>query len=275
MINNPDLQNVPLELFDIFVSPLLVNKPFEAIISELKDSETKTLLQSQDIKSIFVLPIIYNKSLNGFIGFDDCTSERKWSAKDRHFLLSVASNLSGVLHRFEIQNKLKNDLTERYNILETIQDGFFSLNNKFQVTYWNNTAEQWFNVSKEYAIGKYIMDLKVCKVFISKLRKILKSNTPLHSFSYLRHYRQFNYWFEVKFSYHESTNTSSVIIKNIIKTKLANIKLRNNYNKLAQKNELLKDIAQLQSHEVRAPLARIMALTDCLITENYATTEKI
>ena len=36
MIDNPDLQNIPLEVLDIFISPLLSNNPFEAIVNELK-----------------------------------------------------------------------------------------------------------------------------------------------------------------------------------------------------------------------------------------------
>lgn len=274
MIDNPDLQNIPLEVLDIFISPLLSNSPFEAIVNELEDSETKSLLQSQDIKSICVLPIFYNKAIQGFIGFDDCRNEKKWTDKEKSFLLSVVSNVSGVLHRIEIQNKLINESTERYNILGTINDGFFSLNDKFIVTYWNETAAMLFKVQKDDAIGKIIFDLKVCKVFINKLKKIVKNNTALHSFSYLRHFKEFNYWFEVTFSFHESSNTSSVIIKNITKNKIANIRLKNNYKKISEKNKLLKDIAQFQSHQVRAPLARIMALSDCIITDNYPSEDK-
>src|SRR5690606_2963691 len=56
-INNPDLQGIPMGLFGDFVEPLQKNQPFKAIISQMKEGQTKDLLQSQDILSILVLPI--------------------------------------------------------------------------------------------------------------------------------------------------------------------------------------------------------------------------
>ena len=57
MIDNPDLQNLPIEIVADFMLPLHNNKPFKAIVREMPDGNTKEILSSQDILSILVLPI--------------------------------------------------------------------------------------------------------------------------------------------------------------------------------------------------------------------------
>jgi signal transduction histidine kinase len=99
MIDNPDLQNLPIEVAEDFMKPLLQNIPFKAIVRELPEGNTKEILSSQDILSILVLPIIIQNRIYGFIGFDDCTAERGWSEEELHFLKSITSNLSAAISR--------------------------------------------------------------------------------------------------------------------------------------------------------------------------------
>ena len=99
MIDNPELQNLPIETAEDFLAPLIVKKPFERIIRELPDSNLKEILQSQNILSILVLPIFIEDKLYGFIGFDDCTKERIWNTTETDFLRSITSNLSSAIQR--------------------------------------------------------------------------------------------------------------------------------------------------------------------------------
>lgn len=99
MIDNPELQNLPIETAEDFLAPLIVKKPFECIIRELPDSNLKEILQSQNILSILVLPIFIEDKLYGFIGFDDCTKERIWNTTEIDFLKSITSNLSSAIQR--------------------------------------------------------------------------------------------------------------------------------------------------------------------------------
>lgn len=99
MIDNPELQNLPIDIAADFLAPLVLRKPFESIIRELPDGQTKEILQSQDILSILVLPIFLDDKLYGFIGFDDCTCERVWNSTELDFLRSITSNLSSAIQR--------------------------------------------------------------------------------------------------------------------------------------------------------------------------------
>jgi PAS domain S-box-containing protein len=114
-IDNPDLMNVPYEAIDIFIEPLKNNIPFVAIIDELEESYTKDVLQSQDIKSILVLPIIVEKTFWGFVGFDECKFERVWTEDEYSILLAFAGTLSAAIDRRKLEYSLQESMRVAQN----------------------------------------------------------------------------------------------------------------------------------------------------------------
>lgn len=121
MIDNPELQNVPIAFVEDFMKPLKKNKPFEAIISELPEGNSKQLLSSQGILSILVLPIYIDNILFGFIGFDDCTSERTWTVDELHFLKSITSNLSSAIFRRNAMLEVESKVSELEKINQELE----------------------------------------------------------------------------------------------------------------------------------------------------------
>jgi signal transduction histidine kinase len=117
MIDNPELQNLPIEFVADFMEPLLKDRPFESIVSQLPAGNTKDILASQGIRSILVLPLFIDKQLFGFIGFDDCIRERNWTLQELHFLKSITSNLASAIFRRNAMKEVerKVDDLERIN----------------------------------------------------------------------------------------------------------------------------------------------------------------
>ncbi|MCV9926146.1 PAS domain S-box protein [Flavobacterium sp. LS1R49] len=66
---------------------------------KLKDSFFKELLIANEIKSVLILPLYINDDFTGFIGFDDCTNEKKWTEDEIYILQSLANNISSTLER--------------------------------------------------------------------------------------------------------------------------------------------------------------------------------
>ncbi|MDO9534508.1 MAG: diguanylate cyclase [Bacillota bacterium] len=67
----------------------------------------KELLQSQSIQSVLVLPIIFNKKLMGFIGFDSVREKHNWN-EDQISLLKVLSELiSFALQKSQAEEALR------------------------------------------------------------------------------------------------------------------------------------------------------------------------
>ena len=97
---NPALQNLMLEKFETFYKTLAKNKPYKATLKDLDPkSEEAQFLKAQDIKSILVIPVFYSDKFWGFVGYDECSSERKWSEAEISLLRSFGHTISNAIDR--------------------------------------------------------------------------------------------------------------------------------------------------------------------------------
>ncbi|MBF4507549.1 response regulator [Flavobacterium sp. JLP] len=82
-------------------------KVLSTLTQNLEDTFFKRLLIANEIKSILILPLFSNNIFSGFIGFDDCTKERKWSDDEIYIFQTLANNISSALDRNRNQAKIK------------------------------------------------------------------------------------------------------------------------------------------------------------------------
>lgn len=61
---------------------------------------------NNEIKSILILPLYINDIFTGFIGFDDCTKERRWSEEEIYIFQVLANNISSALERNRNESKI-------------------------------------------------------------------------------------------------------------------------------------------------------------------------
>lgn len=106
-IDNPELQNMPIEQVKEITGPLTKGLPFTATLNELEEGEFKQIFIEQDIKSVLLLPIFVQDDLFGFVGFDDCTSERKWKKEEITFLQSLTNNLTNAFEKKQALAKVE------------------------------------------------------------------------------------------------------------------------------------------------------------------------
>ncbi len=97
-MNNPELQNISFDAFNDFFEPLLKRKPLSGF-SRNFDLTTKSILESQNIKSLLVIPIFVKNIFWGFVGFNDCTEERVWTEAEEAILISFAAAIAGAIER--------------------------------------------------------------------------------------------------------------------------------------------------------------------------------
>ena len=158
-IDNPDLQDLPFHELQHFTEPLLEGKPFKAIISQLPESSnTRHLLQSQDIKSILAIPVVVKHELKGFIGADDCQREKEWSIDEIEFLKTVTQNVSGILEKKEILDEL---MMKERKFRSLVQDGadlFAILDAEGNYTYSSPSCEKLLGYDEDYFIGRNSFD---------------------------------------------------------------------------------------------------------------------
>jgi PAS domain S-box-containing protein len=105
-INNPLLQRLPyLPDSAGLYETLSIKKPYRGLVKDLPSSE-RAVLEPQGIVSILIVPIIVEDRLWGFVGFDDCHSERVWSKNEISVLQSAAGSIGGAI----VRSRTKDDL---------------------------------------------------------------------------------------------------------------------------------------------------------------------
>jgi len=104
------LQELPVETFPWWMEKL---KGFETIhipsVANLPPgaSAEKEILQAQDIQSLVVVPMICERALIGFIGFDSVRAMKAWSEDTVSLLRIVAEILANALKRKRAEENLR------------------------------------------------------------------------------------------------------------------------------------------------------------------------
>ncbi|MCK5111315.1 MAG: cache domain-containing protein [Arcobacteraceae bacterium] len=107
-INNQKLQNLPYSEASIkrWKTVLSANNPIAGLIKDFPKVE-RDILEPQNIKSIFVMPIFYEDKFWGFIGFDDCTTERVWNILEKDILQIIANSFITALMKDNYSKNLE------------------------------------------------------------------------------------------------------------------------------------------------------------------------
>lgn len=148
-----NLQNLPLSIFPWWIEKLNKKEILEiSNVSELplEAKQEKETLESQDIKSVIVVPIFNINQLIGFVGFDNVLSIGVWSEKDNLFLNILGDTLSNAI----VKNKNEEELRLLAKALEEMPVSVAITDFEGNLTYVNSGFEKITGYSKEEVLGK-------------------------------------------------------------------------------------------------------------------------
>ncbi|HEY8241515.1 MAG TPA: PAS domain S-box protein, partial [Kiritimatiellia bacterium] len=100
----PQIENPVLQAFAYagglmrLYNLLAAGKAYSGLVCELPPEERR-IFQAQDIRSILIVPIFVKEKFWGFIGLDDCHSDRLWSTNEESILFAMAGNVGTVMAR--------------------------------------------------------------------------------------------------------------------------------------------------------------------------------
>lgn len=256
-IDNPELQNVPLEVFTDLFKCLESNQPFMGIVSQMEDENLKGILEMQGIKSILIFPLFVENIFWGFVGFDDCTRDRRWKQSEINFLKTFTSNLDSAIKRRKDKASLEALLNEKNSILESVGDGFFVINKLGQINYWNKAAESLIGIKRERLIGKVFLDEvpEAAKLpFFNEYLDLINRNEIYHVEEF---YPLLKKWFEL--SAYPSGDSLSVFFRDITD--------RKSYEEaILQSNERFEIIAKVYHSPFVGPKVGYAKLRSCVGT---------
>jgi len=104
----PSLETLPKEELHHVIQLLEKKRLYKTKISSLPKGKFRDLLLEQQVYSLIMIPIFWNKKFAGFIIFQDCEEERNWTYEDVLFLQRIVENLSiAIEQRRSTKNLLK------------------------------------------------------------------------------------------------------------------------------------------------------------------------
>jgi PAS domain S-box-containing protein len=160
-----------------------------------------------------------------------------------------------IHERKKAEQLSKDAYEEKVVILESIGDAFFAVDRNWTVTYWNNMAELHLRMPREKILGKNLWDVyadAIPTAFYDQYHKAMEKSIAVHFEEY---YSPLSIWVEV--NVYPSSTGLSIYFKDITERKQHVSELEHQYKQL-------REIARIQSHEVRAPLARLMGLVNLI-----------
>ncbi len=99
--------NCPMsDVIPNWISAFLEGRCVNSLVRDMSQAE-QDQLTPQGIISIMTAPIMFHGQLWGFIGFDDCHSERTWSAPEENILRAAGTLIGTAIHNNRINNALR------------------------------------------------------------------------------------------------------------------------------------------------------------------------
>ncbi len=107
-ITNPVMKKISYSRFNnlAFYENLESGNALKFTIGNLKPQDREAFIDLS-IKSIIIVPIMIDDYYWGFVGFDDCQSERIWTHSEESMLVSFAASLGAVIKRNNILEELE------------------------------------------------------------------------------------------------------------------------------------------------------------------------
>jgi PAS domain S-box-containing protein len=256
---------------------------FQAIIRNLDDSFFKDLMMANGIKSILILPIFQNDEFSAFIGFDNCSKEKKWTEDEINILQTLANNISSALERNRNETKIQ-ESEEKFRLLANNIPGTVYLSN-----YDENNTKIYINDEIEKLTGYPPLDFLNNKLSfidlihpedkwstIAAQKKAIDNQLPFHLTYRIIHKDNHIVWVE---EFGDSIYKEGKIA--FLEGIFIDITERKKTETVVQQKELAdaankakSEFLANMSHEIRTPLNGIIGFTDLLMKTHLGKTQE-
>jgi len=157
-IDNPLLQSLSYRRggFARWEGALPMDEIIKGYVNEFPEGEQE-MLAPQGIQSILIVPIFVDCAWWGFIGFDDCISERDWTPAEVDALRAAAGTLGAAIQHRRADDAIRASEEEYRTLIENIQDGIFVIHNT-EIVFVNEAFAEMAGATAEEIVGRQFTD---------------------------------------------------------------------------------------------------------------------
>jgi PAS domain S-box-containing protein len=154
-MENPALQNTEFAQAGYSRWIRLFNEgvPVYGIVRELPPDEQAEFTR-EGILSIICFPIQIGNDWWGFIGFDDCRTEREWSALEIEALRAAVSTLGAAIQRKMTEEAVFSGETSYQDLFNSVSDAIHIHNTDGRLLDVNDGAVQMYGYPKSFFMGQ-------------------------------------------------------------------------------------------------------------------------
>lgn len=173
-IDNPDLQSMDVMGVGLtrWAPALLAGEPIHGIVADFPEVE-RALLHPQDILSIAIVPVVAGDECWGFLGFDDCLSEREWGT-ELDALRTAASTLGSALTRQRYERELRESEERFRRLSEASREGVLIHDIGVVIDASERFAEM-FGYTLDEIMGKNVLDFLTDPVSTPEVRARMRA----------------------------------------------------------------------------------------------------
>ena len=268
----PDIRKLPVDVFNI--------------------------LNPQGIKAVLILPLhLYNRRI-GFIGFDECTENKKWENDEINLLKTVSNTITNALYRKKYEKELEKvgmklrklldektvalDRSENYYkaLIEIQPDLICRWLPDTTLTFVNESYCLFFGVTESEIIGKKRIDFlddesrSLILPLIQNIHKTGKPSIYEHVSKNFQGERRWHQWIDIPIK-----NSDGSIIelqssgRDITEKIRHEDQLKKAKERVEESDRVKSEFLHLISHELRTPLNGILGFSELI--DKSATPDQI
>jgi PAS domain S-box-containing protein len=153
-INFEYLQSLPWSIFPEIEQDMRKNRVINELVKNSQNPEFYQSMKEQGILSYLFVPIFSGKAFWGYIGFDNCTEERKYTNEQTSALHAFASTLGTKLFANRQRRKLIKGHRNYSLLVNNINEVVFRTDHEGKLKFINKAWETLTNCSIKESLGQ-------------------------------------------------------------------------------------------------------------------------